>query len=283
MGTLGKHWEVPGRQKYRDIITREVLLQATVEYKSDYKLAEELSVPVTAVQFYRQIFHIKSGRSDESLEKMRLIKLNSELVGLIVGTVLGDSSLALDERSGNGYFSVQHGEAQKEYVEYKHRKLSSLVIMPVRETILTGWGKGKKAYNFSTVWHPDLGKLHPYLYSKKLGRKFITKEALSLLTYEGLAWWFFDDGSYNSKSKQYFLATCAFSLEEQKLIREMLFRKFKIKTSIGNTKCKLDKNGKCYHYLYFAKSTMNILTNIIKNVPVKCLQYKIDRSSETYT
>jgi len=290
MSTKGKRWVVRSRRKFLDIVTRDVLLQATIDCKSDRKLSDELRVPIGVVQERRKQYGIKSGRSDESIEKIRLQKLDSALVGCIVGTVLGDGFLGLNKQKTLAYLSISHGHVQKEWIEYKYNKLSDLIIMPLRYGERPRYENENeilKFYTFSTVFHPDLFEIRKLLYDVN-GKKHVTKEALDLLTYEGFIWWFFDDGCANKsyyhgtnkiKQKYYSLATCQFSLEEQKLIRKMLYSKFGIKTTIMKTIQK--SSGKTYYTLYFASETKYKVSEILSKLQLKSMEYKIIRPSET--
>ncbi|MFW9872484.1 MAG: hypothetical protein ACFFG0_05220 [Candidatus Thorarchaeota archaeon] len=73
---------------------------------------------------------------------------------------------------------------------------------------------------------------------------------------------------YNSneivkRNRRYYLETIPFGLENNKKIRELLFKKLKIKTSILARKNKKTPH-KRYYYLYFAKSTFETLKNVLK-------------------
>ena len=132
--------------------------------------------------------------------------------------------------------------------------------------------------NFSTIYHPDLIKLYEITYNSK-GIKVITEEAMQELTIFGLLAWFYDDGTL-SKSN-YMLSTCSFTLEEVKLIRQYLFKKFGIKT----TPLKKSNGTSRYWYLYFVAETRNILSKYLSNWYIKCFDYKLHpevfRSPET--
>jgi hypothetical protein len=285
MSTTGKNWSVEKRRKYSHIITRDILVQATVDCKSDQKLADELKVPVGAVHTVRKQLGIKSGRSDESVGKIRLQKMDPALVGCIVGTVLGDGFLGLNKQKNLAYLAISHGYKQKEWIEYKYKKLSDFVIMNLRygeRPRYKNIEETLKFYVFTTVFHPDLFEIRKLLYDEN-GKKKVTKEALDLLTYEGFIWWFFDDGCANIKynkvtgeiGQQYYsLATCQFSLEEQKLIRSMLFKKFGIKTTIIKVTPKTN-NKKPYYTLYFAVETRDKVSEILSKISLESMNYKI--------
>lgn len=272
MGTQGKHWVIKDRQKYIQkyghILTKEILLDATVRRISDRHLSEELQIPKPAILWYRKMYGIPSGRSDSEVRKIRNILLSDEEIGLIIGTVLGDGCLCYSAERDEAFLTIMHCKEQKEYVYHKYDKLKHLCLMPVTYTTCEGFGISE-VYYFSTIWHPELAKLYKLLYPN--GKKAITKEALNLLTIAGFVWWFFDNGSGGNNC--YNLSTCQFPLEQQQLLREHLFKKYKIYTSIITDKRKADR--KTYYSIYFAKRSYSILSDFLTRFIVPCMSYKI--------
>ena len=152
MGTLGKRWEVPHHQKYKNIVTREVLTDATIRRISDYKLSKELKVPVTAIQHYRYKWQIPSARYDSEVSKMRDYKLSPEEVGLIIGTVLGDGHLSYSPERDEAFLIIMHSEKQKEYVYHKYEKLKKLCLMDVKQSLISNdYVQNSVVYSFSTI------------------------------------------------------------------------------------------------------------------------------------
>jgi hypothetical protein len=276
MGSQGKHWEVKHRQQYADILTKEVLLDATAEKISDYTLAERLQIPHQAVWLYRKRLHIPSAKSDSAMQKIKLTEISVEQIGLIVGTVLGDGYLHKN-RYGDAYLTICHGIKQKDYVTHKRKLLDNLCIAQPQETEnKSGYKIGNKRVSFCTLTHPDLTKLCDLFYPK--GKKIVTKEVLNLLTIAGFVWWFFDDGTRDHRNGRYSLATQSFTLEENKLIREYLFKKLKLYTSVVTH---TNAFGKTYYHLYFAARSQDLMTQYLKSFAIPCMEYKINRSSET--
>jgi hypothetical protein len=274
---------VSSRQRYAVLLTRDVLLQATIARKSDYKLAEELDIPPTAIQYYRKKYSIKSGCPSRGFglatAHLREAPIPEDVIGCIVGGTLGDGGLywSPQHNPALAFFATEHEAKQREWAEYKRQRLGSLVLMPLREMQRTTsyTPNGMTTYRFSTVTHPTLGEMRQQFYDGH--RKRVTKELLQLLTVEGFVWWFYDDGSLTNKN--YTLCVCQFSLEEVKLIREMLRRKFGLLTT--PLKAVQKATGKTYYTLYFARATVSRLQEMLRLVPVPCMRYKIDRSSET--
>lgn len=106
--------------------------------------------------------------------------------GILVGMLLGDGS-----RSKNNFF-IQHSTKQEEYILFKKRLLEQITRKPVS---IRRW-QTKKGYNQIRI-EPKLVPLSRVLVKKlyKAGTKTITRKFLNLLTPQGIAIWFMDDGS----------------------------------------------------------------------------------------
>ena len=205
----------------------------------------------------------------EKILEIRQQRLSSTIIGAVVGTVLGDGCLQ-KIRSGN-YCYLKLGQKSKQYLQYKVQVLRPIFldkeIMVWRDRVT-----GNKNFHLNSVSHSDLYEIWKLMY--KDGRKVVTKEILDKLTIFGFALWFFDDGYFNKKSGGYFLSTCAFTLEEQKLIREYLFKKLGLYTTIL-------RNQKWWK-LYFAKRTRERLEDYLITYAPPCMQYKIRDPQRLY-
>jgi recombination protein RecA len=104
---------------------------------------------------------------------------------VILGGCFGDGSL---RRVGAhaAHFRVGHGEAQKDYLEWKQQMLRPLA----RPIARTGRGQG-----FSTLAMPGLADLHAAYYGEGSVR-LATGAVLDRLDARGLAVWYGDDGSF---------------------------------------------------------------------------------------
>jgi hypothetical protein len=255
--------------------------------KSTKRLAEELDVTYDVVSYHRKHQGIAHPQADykAQTESLRQQGLSAELKGRIVGTLLGDGYLVAPTKD-KGPLSclvLKHGEAQRAWLKHKGDRLGFLAQESVDYRIETeAFGKPCTLYRLTTIRHPELLVLRQLAYDTA-GVKRVTKALLDLLTEEGLAWWYYDDG-YLRYGKapyvypNYFLCTHSFTLAEHKIIRDFLFRRFKIKTTVLT--CRGEHGNKMY-YLYFAKDTRDKLTSILHKYPVACLSYKVARSSET--
>ena len=197
----------------------------------------------------------------------------SELKGILVGMVLGDSTIALPKEGINAYMRIQHGLRAADYLRHKAEILRQLTDVTVGDV----GGKYPGIYA-RTKNHPLYTRLRKLAYPE--GKKVVTKTWLNWLTPQGLAIWYMDDGSLNKSysinksgrrrifSRQLFLHTCSFSLEENELLVSFIEKTFDIKFRIK-------KNGK-YLRLNIGAVEANRFLEIVKPYIVPCMEYKTD-------
>lgn len=193
---------------------------------------------------------------------------------IIIGSLLGDGSLALYGRSKNAYYREHGCDAQIQYRLWKSVKLQRL--------------------NFSLNTNCKYAKLssHSNSYFTELYNKFyinkvktITRENIKLLTHPiGLACFYMDDGtliidSTKRKNNSIYLFprislyTLSFSENENIIIKNHLDNTFGIKT-----KLKYRKDGKKTILEINKKEDVIRFINIIKPYvsEISCMKYKID-------
>jgi recombination protein RecA len=111
--------------------------------------------------------------------------LTDDQTQLILGGGLGDGSIRMTGAHA-AHFRVGHGEAQKDYMRWKHDMLAPLA-RPIARTG-RGWG-------FDTLAMPAIARFASALYGD--GRQRIaTASVLDQLDARALAVWYADDGSF---------------------------------------------------------------------------------------
>jgi len=122
---------------------------------------------------------------DEVLVAVRDYVLADDQWQVVLGGAFGDGSL---RRVGThaAHFRVGHGEAQKDYLRWKHEMLAPLAGAIKRTG--RGWG-------FDTLAMPALAELHAAYYGEG-GARLATQTVLDRLDARGLAVWYADDGSF---------------------------------------------------------------------------------------
>lgn len=126
--------------------------------------------------------------------------MNREDRGALVGMVLGDGCLNVARRkSKDGYtferreLRILHGPQQKDYCEHKAARVRQILggkfnVLPYKN----GPGGRYKSYGFTST-NKYYKTLKGMMYRN--GIKTYTRHILDMLTPEGIAFWYMDDGS----------------------------------------------------------------------------------------
>lgn len=199
----------------------------------------------------------------------------SELDEILIGCILGDSSLNSNSDTGS-YRTVHfsHSDKQKEYFEYKKRLFGNLFIE--QSDRMSGYGSlihtgcltsNLQTYNFVTR------------YFGKTGKKYVSEQLVNDITPASLAFWFMDDGSLQNRDDdtlqcRAMLNTQRYSLEDNQLLADALKRKFNIEATIGN------KDVYKGHVLIFDVENTNKLCSLIAPYVCKSMKYKLPRKYE---
>jgi len=121
--------------------------------------------------------------------------------GLLIGVALGDGYVQVRQRlQPEGYtwesrsLRVVHGSQQRAYCEWIAERVGWALggrQIAVHQ-IANGPGGKYVGYHFM-VSHPYFGQVHRWVYPN--GKKQFTRKVLDMLTPEGVAVWYMDDGS----------------------------------------------------------------------------------------
>ena len=143
---------------------------------------------------------------------------------IVVGSLLGDGYLVKTTR---GYaFRVNHGLAQKAYVDWKYAELEQFVCSKPRQS--------GKCYYFRTVSHPYLDILRASFYDGTT--KIVPAQIADWMSPMVLAIWLMDDGS--REGNQIRINSQSFSLKENQHLVSILKAKFGISATINRDKDK---------------------------------------------
>lgn len=165
----------------------------------------------------------------------RQIALSEEERAIITGSALGDGSFE-HKPNKDWRFTVTHANSQYEYLYWKYEKLSRLCLSGIRERISPYKkkdGTWAKSYTIRTVTHPGISEIGK-LFFVNTSIKSISEDLYPELTELSLAIWYMDDGSLDWReiSGTPFICTDNFNFEDIRLLQDMLWQKFNIKTSI---------------------------------------------------
>jgi recombination protein RecA len=125
------------------------------------------------------------GVGSEVLVAVEDYELSGDQWQVVLGGAFGDGSL---RKAGThtAHFRVGHGEAQKDYLRWKHAMLAPFSNQ-IRPT-----GRG---FGFDTMAIPAFADLCPAYYDADRGR-IATRAILERIDARGLAVWYADDGSF---------------------------------------------------------------------------------------
>lgn len=178
----------------------------------------------------------------------KTLRLDSEQREIIVGTLLGDSGIALRKGKPTNMLKFEQGEKHKDYVYHLYDKFKAFCGKPPSERIVSK-DDGRKSYWFRTYSHQTLQFYFNYFYRIQpavigqpiRAKKIVPKTIHKFLTARALAYWFMDDGTYNTNKsllKYYLFSTQGFEKFEVDRLAEAITINFGIKTSVHKDKNK---------------------------------------------
>ena len=201
----------------------------------------------------------------EIREKKKDLKLSKRQRELIVGLLLGDGHLETQNGGRTYRLKVEHGSAQREYLEWLAKEF--------QEWLLSGWyekRKGEKlVYGFTTVSHPVFRFYGAQFYQN--GKKRIPPLIKKLMSPLSLAIWFLDDGSSkSSKHRSLVIHSLGYNRKDLELVQEVL-RHFGIETALHK-----QRNNSLRLYVPYegARIIANFVQPILNDVPT--LAYKVE-------
>ena len=185
---------------------------------------------------------------------MRQQSLTNVQVSLVIGSLLGDEYLV---KTTNGYaFRVNHGLAQKEYVDWKYTILSNFVRTAPKVS--------RRCYYFRTITHPTFQIFRNSFYKGK--RKILPVQMLEkYLNSFVLAVWIMDDGAKDGNQLR--INSQSFDREENQWLQKILRVKLGIETTLNKDKDRFRIRVK-------AKS-MDVLISSVRCYFIPSMLYKL--------
>lgn len=212
--------------------------------------------------------------------KLRYSRIGFELSQqqrqLLFGSLLGDACLFRQlkkGKSGNTHVTFKlhfaHGEAQLDYLRHKQQVLPCSKIGKRPE----GSNLGKPVYQTAFSNSVLLSGL-AHLFHDSKHKKRISQGWLDAVDWEGLAYWYQDDGSLiyykNTESWSVVFYTNGFSLKECNMLKEMLLR-FGLRGNLNQTY----KDSGQYKICCHGVDQIFPFLERIKKFIVPCLHYKL--------
>lgn len=238
-------------EKHKDLLLNKEL--------SDYKIADILGLSHCCIRKAR----IKLGVKRRDLRYSQGVPLNHYQIEVLIGTVLGDSSLRASNNAAQ--FVCIHCPKQYNYILNKFNIFKNIGIklsfykrnIPNKKT-----NKRYSNYRIQSKYNPCLLSFYNSFY--KNGIKIIPKDLVTkYFSRVSLAYMFMDDGFQINKNS-YSIATNCFSIEDLHWFQEFLKSKFNLETTIHKD-----------NVLYIKACSRNLFTYLVKPYINDCVKYKL--------
>nr|AUN28251.1 hypothetical protein [Malassezia slooffiae] len=201
------------------------------------------------------------------LSDRRIGPHHKDIISIFYGCLLGDSHA---EQHGNGTrLSISQESNRKEYILWLHSIIAyygyCYPSIPKVQTRLGAKGKLRYILRFHTFTYSSFNELRHKWYHNNI--KVIPKDIEQYLTPLAIAIWTIDDGSRVGKSIKW--CTNSFTYEDCTYLSQVIYKLYKIKTSIHSTGTPNQYN------IYVLKESMPNLRELIKPYMVPSMLYKL--------
>ena len=156
--------------------------------------------------------------------------INKDFEQVLVGSLFGDGCLTIKKDQKNPVYTENHSLKQEDYLKWKNKffccKLTKYQYFDRRTN---------KIYfhcQIRTRTNPIYTYYHKLFYPK--GKKTINEFILSKLNLLGIAVWFCDDGCYNYRNENIYIATKGFSIGENRIICNYFKKKYNLDFKIDS-------------------------------------------------
>ena len=153
--------------------------------------------------------------------------LSIQVKEIVLGGLLGDGSLKINDKYKNARYSFRHSIKQKDYFFWKVNQLKEI------SNEKCFWEQEDEKLRYQSVALENLTEIHSL--TNKGNKLCIKRKWLNLLTPLSLAVWWLDDGSLVKNSRQGVLCTDSFDLESQKILAKYLQNVLGVEVKIGKT------------------------------------------------
>jgi hypothetical protein len=169
--------------------------------------------------------------------------LSDQCKEVILGSLLGDGSLKIEEPYKNARFSFRHSIRQKEYFFWKVERLKEISSkscwwIQKRKSL------GEEMLRYQSLALPALTEIYKLTHRKN--RLVIRRKWLNKLSALSLMIWWLDDGSIIGNGRKGVFCTDSFSYKEQKILKRYLKVVWKVNVHIG--KIRRVRRGKEVEY-----------------------------------
>lgn len=216
-------------------------------------------------------------RTRLSLENKKIIsnnlESNSNFIEFIIGHLLGDGNLTLN--GNEAYFRLNLKD--QTYLQYVWDYFNNLGIVGVSVKEYTYLDNRTKknytSYRLATFSLPIFTKLYYEWYKKEnnVNIKIVPLDLYSKFSPIVLTNWISGDGSYNEREKIIMLCTDSFSLEEVNFLRDILYKKYGINSTMNSLGGQLSD----HHRIRIPKESSIIVKNLVQEHIHAKMKYRV--------
>jgi len=236
---------------------------------SDSEIGKIHKVSLGRIHRLRNKYNISTIENYQRHHKQNLSLTEKEF---LIGTLLGDGHLRWRNKTSKKSYPqlmLEQSIKHHEYIIWLKDQMNDWLFNPKKELkqITKPNKKTNKtyySYAFTTICHPVFIEFYNGFYKdkKSINIEFISKYFSKL----SLAVWLMDDGTI-SKNRNIMLCSHNFTKMDNELLSKFLNDKFNLSSNIWKSKDK--------YYLGFSKENSIKLTNLIKNLVIPSMQYKL--------
>lgn len=161
---------------------KEAELRKLLLNHTEVETAKILGVSRSTVIRAKKIYNIQKSYT----ELLQNIEMTEEEKQIVYGTLLGDGHLSIIKE--RPFLRVEHGAKQKEYAEWKYKKLENLTT---KKGVIKS---NRDSYYFGTRCIGDLEYFYKLFYTPE-GVKRLPQDFEAFINPLSLAVWFLDDGT----------------------------------------------------------------------------------------
>lgn len=250
---------------------------------SNRDIAKATGIPAGTIQYYLKLLGVKRDRLEQqkinNTCREKQLTINTIAEQIILGSILGDGYISPYRNPKNtklklnSCLCIRHGIKQYDYVLY----LKSLFENNGIKCYIRDIKCNKKHFinNIEVVFNGGIDLITQRNVSFNIYRDLFYKDKKIIDNYIykldalGLAIWYMDDGCITGKRRSAVFHTECFSIDDLKIIQNMLYQNFGIETT-------LNKSGKDGQFvIYIRTKSLKNFVNIVSPYIPECMRYKL--------
>lgn len=261
------------------MITKEKLEELyTIKKLSDREIGNIYGISGGRIHRLRNKYKIKAIEYYQRHHKQKLDKIEK---AFIIDSLLGDGHLRLRKKSGERSYPqlmIEQTIKHREYIYWLKEQIKEWLFDPMKplkqvRKFSKKTNKTYHSYPFQTICHPVFDEFYESFYKNR--KKIINIDFIAkYFTLYSFAIWIMDDGTRSKRGRRIKLCSHNFSRDENDLLRSFLNKNFGLEAHIRKV------SGK-YYYLDFSIDSTNFISEMVRELIIPEMQYKIVPSETT--